>query len=229
MEEYSNVKISVVIPVHNGEKYIAEAIESVLAQTFKPYEIIVSDSSTDSTAAIVRSYPEVDYYYQPHIGISYALNAGLSHVRGNYIAFIDSDDLWVETKLEKQVQFLANNPDVEGVFAYHKRFYSKSRDHLTEAEREDMKRILPAYFKSTLLIRRDSFFKVGLFDTSINIGDFLDWYRRASDQGTKMDIIPGVLMFRRIHDSNSSTKSIGEIKDYVKIMKASLDRRRKSN
>ena len=222
--------ISVIIPVYNCRKYIAEAIESVINQTYKPYEIIVvDDGSDDNSAAIIKNYPNVLYFYQQNKGTSSALNNGLRKVTGNFIAFNDADDLWEKNKLEKQIQKLNDDKTIDVIFSYHKRFYSNKHGQITESELADSKRILPAHFKGSLLIRKESFFKVGLFDESIVMGDFLDWYRRAEDLGIKMEMLKEVLYYRRIHDANSSLMNKANINDYVKIMKASIDRRRKKD
>ena len=97
---------------------------------------------------------------------------------------------------------------------------------MSEREIADTKRTLPALFKGALLIRKESFFKVGFFDESISMGDFLDWYRRASDLKLNLEILKEIVIYRRIHGDNASLRNKSNIKDYLKIMKASLDRRR---
>ena len=99
--------VSVVMPAYNSEKYIAESIESVLNQTFKNFEIIVvDDGSTDNTRKIISDYKDnrIRYYYQENLGSGAARNLGLSNSRGNWIAFLDSDDLWNPVKLEEQLK-----------------------------------------------------------------------------------------------------------------------------
>jgi glycosyltransferase involved in cell wall biosynthesis len=220
--------ISVIIPVYNCEKFISEALESVINQTYKPFEIIVmDDGSTDRTAEIVQQFEGVSYFCKENSGISSTLNSGIRKVTGDLIAFLDADDYWALDKLEKQVQLLDQNAEVDAVFGYHKRFFSKTFQELSEDELADSKRVLPGYFKAAMLIRKDSFYKVGLFDESIKMGDFLDWYRRASDFGLKMEILNQIVFYRRIHGENSSLKNKANITDYVRIMKASIDRRRK--
>jgi len=106
-------KVSVIIPCYNGARWLSEAIESVLAQTYTDYEIIVvDDGSTDNSADVVRSYPDnrLRYYYQENRGLPAALNSGIELSRGNYIAFIDVDDLWLPDKLEKQLRVMENLP-----------------------------------------------------------------------------------------------------------------------
>ena len=87
--------ISAIIPAYNAERYISQAIESVLAQPYRPIEIVVADDgSTDGTAAIAKSYSAVRYVYQPNQGPPVARNAGLAHSSGELIAFLDADDFW---------------------------------------------------------------------------------------------------------------------------------------
>lgn len=110
--EYSSIKVSIVTPLYNSEQFIAETIESVARQTHQNWEhIIVDDCSTDTSYAIAHRYAQTD----PRIklvrnavnsGVSESRNTGLSHVRGNYIAFIDSDDLWETDKLRIQLELL---------------------------------------------------------------------------------------------------------------------------
>ena len=99
--------ISVVIPVHNGSRFVAEAIVSALGQTYALLEcIVVDDGSTDSTPQVVRAFPEVRYLRLEHGGVSRARNHGAAHARGDFVAFLDHDDVWLARKLELQVNAL---------------------------------------------------------------------------------------------------------------------------
>jgi hypothetical protein len=92
--------ISVVVPVFNCEKYLAAAIESILAQNYRPIQlIVVDDGSTDNSAAVARRFDQVEYHFQEHAGVTTALNTGVSATKGSFIACLDSDDLWTEGKL----------------------------------------------------------------------------------------------------------------------------------
>lgn len=109
-----NELVSIIMPVYNGEATIAESIESVLKQTYSLWElIIVDDCSTDSTSKIVESYKEdsrIRYYRQnENFGVAAARNKAISMANGRYIAFLDSDDLWLPKKLEQQIFFMENN------------------------------------------------------------------------------------------------------------------------
>ena len=116
----SRPMVTVIIPVYNGEEYLAEDIESVLGQTYHPLEIIVvDDGSTDDTATVASRFKElVRYIYQPNSGPAAARNRGLKMARGEVIGFVDADDLWVENKLDLQLGLLADNPSVQIVIGF---------------------------------------------------------------------------------------------------------------
>src|SRR5712692_4293853 len=118
----SSPTVSVVIPVYNGERYLAEAISSVLDQTYKNFElIVVDDGSTDQSAAVVRSFTDdrIRYLYQSNGGASKARNLGVAASRGTVIAFLDSDDVWLPHKLERQIDCLASHKDVGAVYCWY--------------------------------------------------------------------------------------------------------------
>ena len=113
--------VSVVMPVYNGEKYLAEAIESILAQTFSDFElIIVDDGSTDGSGEIIRSYEKRDkrirvIQHESNLGVSVARNTGIAAAAGEYVAFTDCDDVSLPRRLEKQTAFLNANPRIGAV------------------------------------------------------------------------------------------------------------------
>jgi len=109
--------VSVIIAVYNGEKYIKEAVESILNQTYKDIElIVVDDGSTDRTKEILTNYPNIKYVYQDNRGEGAARNLGTSLAKGDYIAFLDGDDLYKKDKIEKQINMLELNPEIDVVY-----------------------------------------------------------------------------------------------------------------
>src|SRR5215831_13102998 len=109
--------VSVVLPVYNGEKYLAEALDSILQQTFNDYELIViDDGSTDRSSAIIESYVKKDrrviVHRQDNCGLIMSLNQGSSLARGKYIARMDADDVSLPQRLEKQLDYLEQRPDI---------------------------------------------------------------------------------------------------------------------
>ena len=122
--------ISVVIPVYNGERYIGEAIKSVLAQKHRPLEIIViDDGSTDGTAKIIQQFGDpVQYHYQPNAGLGATRNAGATIAKGEFLAFLDADDLWVSNKLQLQLQQFEEDSSLEISFGNVSQFHSPELD-----------------------------------------------------------------------------------------------------
>ncbi|MCE5195436.1 MAG: glycosyltransferase family 2 protein [Nitrospiraceae bacterium] len=219
--------ISVIIPVYNGERYIVEAIESVITQKYKNIEIIViNDGSTDRTEEILNSYKNVKHLYQSKQGAPSARNTGIKFSTGELIAFLDADDLWTKDKLEIQTSIFKTLPDLDMVFGHVKQFYSPE---LKASQRERIYMIadsMPGYLPGTMLVKKRSFFRVGLFNSKFKIGEFIDWYSRAVDYGLKSCLASEVLLKRRIHDSNTGITERDSRKDYLRILKTSLDRRR---
>lgn len=173
--------VSVIIPVYNGEKYLAETLESVLAQSYRPIEtIVVDDGSTDRTADVARSVSRtVHYYYQPNSGSSAARNAGVQKARGSMLAFLDSDDLWVKEKLSLQMPVIETTPGPDMVFGHVSQFYSPDLDEDLREKVACPDGKMPGYHVGTLLIRKETFLGVGLFNPILRCGEFLDWSFRA--------------------------------------------------
>jgi len=113
-KDTTDPKVSIIIPVYNGEKYIAEAIESALGQTYRNFEIIVvNDGSNDNSYEKIKPFlPSVKYIFQENQGVAAARNTGIKNSSGELVAFLDQDDLWLPEKLEVQVNYLLQNPDV---------------------------------------------------------------------------------------------------------------------
>jgi glycosyltransferase involved in cell wall biosynthesis len=218
--------ISVVIPVYNCERYLAEAIESVLAQAYRPIEVIVvDDDSTDGSADVARRFaPSVRYCFQPHSGLGAAWNGGVDLARGEFFAFLDADDLWVEDKLALQMAAFDDDPGLDIVFGHVEQFLSPE---LSEVKVRYPARIMPGYSAGTMLIRRDAFLRAGPFASIWKVGQFVDWYSRVVEKGLRSLILPGVVMKRRLHTTNMGIRERESRTDYVRILKASLDRRRK--
>lgn len=221
--------VSTIIPVYNGERYLAEAIESVLDQTYHPIEIIVvDDGSTDGSADVAKGFadPQVRYYYQPNRGLGAARNQGVNLSRGGFLAFLDADDVWLADKLTLQMAAFENNPELDMVFGHVSQFYSPELGTHLKEKRDREEEIMPGYFASTMLIKREAFFRVGPFATNWRVGEFVDWYSKAVEKGLESFLLPEVVTRRRIHSANMGIRERRSQTDYVRILKAALDRRR---
>jgi glycosyltransferase involved in cell wall biosynthesis len=219
--------ISVVIPVYNGERYLAQAIESVLAQTYQPIEVIVlDDGSSDGSAGIAQRFSGLRYCFQPNAGLGAARNRGIELSEGSFLAFLDADDLWVADKLTRQMAFFDADPALEMVFGHTRQFYSPELGDAIKTKITHAGEIMPGHLAGTLLIKRESFYRVGTFATDWRVGEFMDWYMRAVELGLKCSMVPEVLLERRLHAANMGIRERRARNDYARILKSSLDRRR---
>ncbi len=160
----SNTLVSVIIPVYNGELYIAEAIKNVLAQTYQPIEIIVvDDGSEDGTEEIVRSFKEVEYIYQVNLGHGQAKNTGIEAANGFYIAFLDADDVWEANKLSLQINAFQSDPQVGFVICEVKNFLDPGTPLFDQMKITDFEDEFPGFLPSALVISRPTFERVGIF------------------------------------------------------------------
>jgi len=219
--------ISVIIPAYNREAYLAEAIESALGQTCPPEEIIVvDDGSTDHTAEIARSYGGiVRCTSQENQGAGAARNTGLKAAQGSLIAFLDSDDVWVEQKLDMQADWLHTHPETNMVFCRMKPFLSPEIDP-ARAPKFDPREIA-AVNAGSLMAARETFEKAGPFSTARNIAEFFPWFTRACDAGLTHHILPEMLYLRRVHLTNSVHDPNIRLA-YVRFLKERLDQKRGS-
>jgi glycosyltransferase involved in cell wall biosynthesis len=223
------MKVSVIMPVRDGAPYIASAIESVLGQTEPPAELlVVDDGSSDGTAAIVSQFfgRGAHLIQQPPEGAAAARNRGVKLARHELLAFLDADDLWTSTKLEQQCAELRSDTALEMVFGHVRNFVSSDVEPATRARLRCQEETLPGRHIGTMLIRRESFERVGLFETEWAIGEFLAWYARAQLLGLREKMLPAVLLKRRLHSANQGILKRSEHGEYVRVMKKILDRRR---
>lgn len=221
----SSSLISVIVPVYNGEKYLGESLESIESQTYPNVEVVVvDDGSTDKTKSVAKNFPLARCLSQSHCGLSAALNNGIKNSRGEFFAFLDADDLWIKDKLTFQMEILKKNPGVEAVFGHLIQFASSRVPFENSSENSQNK--IPGFCKGSMLIRRKAFFRVGFFDPRWEVGDFIDWYKRAKEKNLQTLMIPQVVMKRRVHAGNMSSGKKGARRDYVRILKDALDRQK---
>lgn len=217
--------ISVVIPAFNAERFLREAIESVLRQSLAPEEIlVVNDGSTDGTAELCRRMGAVTLIDLPHGGVSRARNAGVAAAAGDLIAFLDADDFWLPSKLEKQVQLLELQPEAD--IAICRQGYSFEGP-------------VPPWFRgpvdggsemgtvpSNWLIRRRVWDGVGPFDETLTHGEDTDWWSRAVDAGVRWVLVDELLVVHRIHDANASGNAPAVAEGVLRALRRSVARKR---
>jgi glycosyltransferase involved in cell wall biosynthesis len=222
----TTTRASAIIPAFNAARFLGEAIDSVLGQSRPPFElIVVDDGSTDATAAVARRFPAVRYVAQPHGGIAAARNRGVSAATGDCLAFLDADDRWTARKLEVQLAALAADPGLDMLLGHcmevRQGEWAARLDPAVPPEDG-----VPGYLAGTCLVRRAAFERVGRFETALRAGEFIDWLLRARGRGLRIRMLPGVVLWRRLHDGNHGVTDRGSYSDYARVLKDELDRRR---
>ncbi len=218
--------ISIIIPVFNGEVYIAGAIRTALNQDYLNKEVIViNDGSTDKTAEICQVFEgKIIYYEQENRGLGASRNQGVLLAKGQYIAFLDCDDLWESTKLSRQMQNYAGDTLH---FTMIKQFYCSSLSDVEKSKIAIPQEILPGYCGSCLLLSRKLFEKVGQFHEKKEVGEFIEWYSRAMALNTPVQLIEEVLAYRRVHAHNMGRqRERYSRQEYLKVLKKNLELRR---
>jgi glycosyltransferase involved in cell wall biosynthesis len=219
--------ISVIIPAYNAERYLPEAIDSVLGQTCPAGEIIVvDDGSSDGTPRVAERYgSRVRWLSQTNQGSAAARNRGIEAARGELLAFLDADDLWVREKLAWQVEALAAEPRPEMVFGMVQQFVSPEIPEESKQRLACSPEPMAGHVAGAMLARRGVFERAGGFDTRLKMGEFIEWYMRVMDLGLTSVLLPQVVLHRRLHETNMGIRERDSRQDYVRIVKAALDRR----
>ncbi|MGJ3249966.1 MAG: glycosyltransferase family 2 protein [Elainellaceae cyanobacterium] len=210
--------VSVIIPAYNASQFLAETIDSVLAQTYSHFELLViDDGSTDTTAEIVDAYRQRDQRVsrvsQTNGGVSRARNRGVDASNGELIAFLDSDDRWLPHKLATQVEWMNAHLDIAVCFcrARFMRFDSTPTDQLSNGRLAHIKpeHLLyenPTTTTSTWMVRREIFQKFGGFDPEMNYSEDIDYLLRIMLIGQqRIEGINDVLVYYRTNDGGLSS------------------------
>ena len=207
----SSPRISILMPAYNTEKYIGEAIRSVLSQTFQDFELlIVNDGSVDNTQAVIESFSDdrIVLLQQTHGGVSKALNTGLSHAKGEYIARFDADDICLAGRLEKQYGFLSSNPayvitgsDAEYILENGEHLFNFSCiAHTHEAIIQKLYFYCP-FIHSGVMYRKDAVIAAGGYSLlAHNFEDYLLWTQLA--KAGKLYNIPEILVKIRFNPAS---------------------------
>ncbi len=211
--------ISVIMPVYNAEKFLKDSIESVLNQTFKDFEfIIVNDGSTDNSLNIIESYIDKDsrikIINQENSGVSVARNVGIKNASGEYIAFIDSDDIWVNNKLELQMEEFIKDPELKICGARAKVINDENQEigKFNYPPLSYFKIRLDSYYKnpfitSSLIIKKEILKDNKLFRQKMKLCEDYEFITKYIHKNKSINI-DKYLVYYRIHINSSSRVTI---------------------
>ena len=196
--------VSVIVPIYNGERFLGEALDSIAAQDYGAVEVIVvDDGSTDSGPALAAAR-DVVLVRQGRRGVAAARNAGIDRARGGIVAYLDQDDLWLPSKLRRQVEVLTAHPD---------RICLVQQTYFLEpgvtpppwfGKRELLAGDHTGWAPSCVAVSRHLIERVGRFDERLLHGSDLDWSARALQMGIATEVVPETLVRQRIHERNDS-------------------------
>jgi glycosyltransferase involved in cell wall biosynthesis len=229
--------VSVVIPAFNAERFLGEAIESVLSQTYEPLEtIVVDDGSSDGTVAVASAYAGVTVVEQPNAGPSAARNRGFAASRGELIAFHDSDDLMTPDKLEVQAGVLIDKPEVGCVLAEQELLVEPGAEMPFWVEGSKVQTVMPPrppeleneplVHPMTMVVRRSVFEQIGGFDESMRAAEDFDWMLRASEERIEIARLSDVLLRRRVHPDSLTQDAAAARLGIFRAFKSRIERHR---
>ncbi|AGY60245.1 glycosyltransferase family 2 protein [Gloeobacter kilaueensis] len=232
-------KVSVIVPVYNVEPYVAAALHSVLDQTYRDFEVIVvDDASPDRSVEICRSFrdPRLRIVQQANRGLAGARNTGIRHARGEYLAFLDSDDLWAATKLQKHVAHLDSHPEV-GLSFSRSAFIDGAGQPLNYYQMPRLSGIDAAHLLcrnpvgngSAPVIRRQTLADIAYpgeregepcyFDEQFRQSEDIEcWVRIALQTGWQIEGIPEALTFYRVNAGGLSAVLLKQLASWERMI-----------
>ena len=221
------MRVSAIVAVYNGADRLAAAIDSILAQDRPPHEIIVvDDGSTDATPDVIRSYGSaIRSFHQPNAGLSAAHNRALAEVTGDAIAFLDHDDVWPTNRLSVMAKALQSDESADVIAGRVEIVVDGIK---VVGTKNAMRRPDRPWSVQSLLIRKNVFDRVGLFDVQLKSGMDLDWYSRAREAEIRYALVPETSLIYYMHTSNMTRDLSAMFGGTLSAFKKALDRRRRN-
>jgi len=222
-------RISVVIPVYNGARYVVEGVQSVRDQRHADTEIIlVDDGSTDESWAIISGLEDAKAIRQENQGPGAARNRGVAEATGEFLCFLDQDDLWLPEKSALQQAKLQSDRDLGYVLAHNTFSLLSGHSRPDWARDRYFEKDHPGFVVGAMMARRSAFDKVGPFRTDFNAGvDDVDWFVRSQQRGVRREMMPETLLNRRLHDENFSQNTGQSSAELLGIIRGKVQAARK--
>jgi len=220
-------RVSVIVPVYNGESFLTDALESLERQTRLADEIIiVDDGSTDGTAAIAERWRGARYHLQPNAGPAAARNRGLEMASGDVIGMLDADDLWPSDRLARLLSRLTDDPSLDVVLGRLQFIARPAADD--NGPWQAVTEPVVALSIGSGLFRRLAFERVGCFDLGMPFAEDVDWFLRALEQRLCIAAIDAVTLLYRMHGTNMTRDGTAVHHGIAAALRASIVRRRRA-
>jgi glycosyltransferase involved in cell wall biosynthesis len=211
------MKISIVTPTYNSEKYVRQTLDSIHNQSYKNIEHIVVDGlSTDRTLEIVKSYPQIEWISEKDNGQSEAINKGLRRATGDILAWQNADDIYCEDAIQTVVDFFTKRPEVDVVYGYYQLMDSES-NWINDVYPIEWSRWRFAHgrfvpLQPTVFWRKEVTERVGLLDEKLHYCMDVDFFAKAVKHGFCFARIPSILGAFRVHDQSKTQNKLNEKK-----------------
>jgi glycosyltransferase involved in cell wall biosynthesis len=223
--------VSCIVPVFNSEKYLGQALDSILMQTYRPIEVIVADDgSTDGSRDIAKGYGGlVRWVSQETAGPAATRNLGAREAHGDLLAFLDADDVWKREKLERQTARLQQRSNLDACVSHAQMFWEPecSAEQITYRG-HPRGQAIPGYATTTLLVWRRVFDRIGMFREDLWFADATDWFVRFQEAGLSLELMEDVLVFHRMHSQNlTRRRSEASKAEFARVVAEALYRKRR--
>ncbi len=219
--------VSCIIPVYNGESFIAEAMESALNQSHELLEVIViDDGSTDGTAGLVGTFRDtrVRYVAQANAGCTTARNHGFRLAKGDFISMLDADDIWEFDKTARQLAVFSSRPELDACTTLIQNFWAA--DLQEEARTNPLLAVPQPGVSSTFMCRNTAAARIGNLDPRYPDRDLQEWLIRLKESGGEYTVLDEVLVRRRLHANNMSRTRVPGETQLLDLAARLLERRR---
>jgi len=223
----ANPLLTVVIPIYNAAHFLSEAVGSIRRQDYEPVEIIVvDDGSTDNCAEVAAELgSNVCYARQENAGPAAAKNHGLSLASGEFISFLDADDLWPPHKLSIQMARLLAEPELDFVLG-RTQYHVLPGGKIPDSSFEGPENVLAHAVMASGVYRRRVFDRIGVFEESFRFGEDTDWFMRALEDNVEMRILRPTTLLYRLHGKNMTQDRKAMSHQLIVVLQRSMERRR---
>lgn len=214
--------------VRNGEAHILQALQSIGMSDQQPDEVLVIDgNSSDATVTLAQSVQGVRVIAQRDTGIANAYNQAIAAATGDLLAFISHDDVWLPSKLDRQLALMNSNPDLMYSVTLVEHFLDVGVAPPAGFRSDLLIGPVPGYLMESLMVRPAAFAKIGMFNPEFAVGEDSDWFMRARDAGLKSAVLPEVLVKKRVHtDSATMTQKNMSSHLLLTALRSSIQRKR---